>query len=158
MRRFASGVVASVVAVAVVTAAISLLKPHVPVLSLGVLYVFAVLPIAVVWGAWLAIPVSVASMLAFEWFYLPPFHNFSLANSENWFALAVYLGTAVVVSELASRSRRRARTAEQREREAAFLAGLSTDLLAGRSLQAELPAIASRAAAVLGVPSAEISL
>ena len=73
---------------AIVTAAIALLKPHVPVLSLGVLYVFAVLPIAVVWGIALALPVSVASMLAFEWFYLPPIHRFSLANSENWFALA----------------------------------------------------------------------
>ena len=38
-----AGVAASVAAVAIVTGAISLLDPHVPVLSLGVLYVFAVL-------------------------------------------------------------------------------------------------------------------
>ena len=158
MRKIASGLVASTIAVALVTAAIELLKPHVPVLSLGVLYLFAVLPIAVAYGLPLAILVSVASMLAFNWFELPPVHSFTLADSANWFALAVYLATAIVVSELATRSRRRARTAEQREREAAFLARLSTDLLGGRSLQAELPAIASRAAAVLGVPSAEISL
>ncbi len=158
MKRLLLGVVASAVAVAVVTAAIALLKPHVPVLSLGVLYVFAVLPIAVVWGLRLAIPVSVASMLAFEWFYLPPVHRFSLSNGENWFALAVYLVTAIVVSELAARSRRRAAAAEQRERESAFLARLATDLLRGRSLDEELPAIAGRAADVLGVPSAEIEL
>jgi two-component system sensor histidine kinase KdpD len=158
MRRLATGVLASTVAVAVVTAAIALLDSHVPVLSLGVLYVFAVLPIAVVWGIWLAIPVSVASMLAFEWFYLPPIHRFSLSNSENWFALAVYLVTSVVVSELATRSRRRAAAAEQRERESAFLAQLATDLLRGRSLDDELPAIADRAAGVLGVSAAEIEL
>ncbi len=117
MRRLLTGVLASAISVALVTAAIALLKPHVPVLSLGVLYVFAVLPIAVVWGIALALPVSVASMLAFEWFYLPPIHRFSLANSENWFALAVYLATAVVVSELAARStsaRRRSRAARAR--------------------------------------------
>src|ERR1700756_4947423 len=141
MRKIASGLVASTIAVAVVTAAIELLKPHVPVLSLGVLYVFAVLPIAVVYGIGFAIVVSVASMLAFEWFYLPPVHRFSLANSENWFALAVYVCTAVVVSELAARSRRRAAAAEQRERESALLAQLATDLLRGRGLDEELPAI-----------------
>jgi two-component system, OmpR family, sensor histidine kinase KdpD len=158
MKRLATGVLASAVAVAVVTAAIELLKPHVPVLSLGVLYVFAVLPIAVVYGFGLAIVVSVASMLAFEWFYLPPVHRFSLANSENWFALAVYVCTAVVVGELAARSRRRAAAAEQRERESALLAQLATDLLRGRGLDEELPAISDRAAQVLGVPSADIEL
>src|SRR5579864_1683742 len=158
MKRIAGGLLASAVAVAVVTAVIELVKPYVPVLSLGVLYVFAVLPIAVVYGLGLALVVSIASMLAFNWFHLPPVHTFTLADSENWFALAVYLTTAVVVSELAARSRRRAAAAEQREREAAFLAQLATDLLRGRSLDDELPAIAGRAASVLGVSAAEIEL
>jgi two-component system, OmpR family, sensor histidine kinase KdpD len=158
MKRLATGVLASAVAVAAVTAAIVLLKPYVPVLSLGVLYVFAVLPIAVAYGLGLAIVVSIASMLAFNWFCLPPVHSFTLRDSSNWFALAVYLGTAVVVSELAARSRRRAAAAEQRERESALLAELATDLLRGRELDEELPAIAGRAARVLGVSSAEIEL
>jgi len=158
MRRLATGVLASAVAVAVVTAAIELFKPYVPVLSLGVLYIFAVLPIAVAYGLAMAIVVSVASMLAFNWFHLPPVHTFTLADSENWFALAVYLATAVVVSELAARSRRRAAAAEQRERESALLAELATDLLRGRSLEEELPAIAGRAAEVLGVDSADLEL
>jgi two-component system sensor histidine kinase KdpD len=97
-------------------------------------------------------------MLAFNWFFLPPVHTFTLAHSENWFALAVYLGTAIVVSELAARSRRRAATAEQRERESALLAELATELLRGRGLEEEMPEIAGRAAGVLGVPRAEIQL
>ena len=63
MKRLATGVLASAFAVGVVTAAIELIKPYVPVLSLGVLYVFAVLPIAVAYGLGLALVVSVASML-----------------------------------------------------------------------------------------------
>ena len=43
-------VAASVGAVAVVTGAIELLKGHVPVLSLVVLYLLAIIPIAVAWG------------------------------------------------------------------------------------------------------------
>ena len=89
------------------------------------LYVFAVLPIAVAYGLGFAIFVSVASMLAFNWFHFPPVHTFTLADSENWFALAVYHPTAVVVSELAARARRRTGAAEQREREASLLAELS---------------------------------
>ena len=157
-QQLALAAATSVVAVVVVTAVIGLVQDYVPVLSLGVLYVFAVLPIAVLWGLWFALPVSVASMLAFNWFFLPPVHTFTLADSENWFALAVYLCTAVVVSDLAARARRRAAAAEQRERESALLAELATELLRGRELQEELDEIASRAASVLGVDHAEIEL
>jgi len=104
---------ASIGAVALVTGGIFALKPVAPVLSLGVLYLFAVLPVAALWGLPLALSVSVVSMLVFNWFLLPPTHTFRLADSENWVALAVYLVTAVSVSELAARARRRAAEAEQ---------------------------------------------
>ena len=157
-RHPVSGVLASVLAVVVVTGAIALFKPYVPVLSLGVLYVFAVLPVAVVWGLPYALPVAIASMLAFNWFFLPPYHSFTLADNTNWFVLTVYLGTAVVVSDLAARSRRRAAAAEQRERESALLAELATRLLQGRALEEELGEIGDRAAEVLGVDHAKIML
>ena len=57
---------ASVAAVAVVTGAVFALRPVAPVVSLGVLYLLAVLPVAVLWGLGYALPVAVASMLAFE--------------------------------------------------------------------------------------------
>ena len=158
LRYFGMATVFSAGAVALVTLAIALFKPYVPVLSLGVLYIFAVLPVAVVWGLRFALFVSVASMLAFNWFFLPPRHTFTLADSENWFALAVYLATAVVVSELAARARRRAAAAEQRERESALLADLAAELLAGRKLEEEFGEIAGHAAEVLGVDSAVIEL
>ena len=46
------------------------------------LYVFAVLPVAVVWGLAYSIAVSVASMLAFNFFFLPPVHTFTLRIGE----------------------------------------------------------------------------
>src|SRR6266540_1364220 len=98
-------------AVAVVTGAIFALKPVAPVLSLGVLYLFAVLPVAALSGLPFAVFVSVVSMLTFNFLFLPPTHTFRLADSENWVALAVYLVTAISVSELAARARRRGRAA-----------------------------------------------
>ena len=143
---------------AVVTAAIGVFDNVAPVLSLGVLYVFAVLPVAVIWGAVVAIPVALASMLAFNWFFLPPVHTFRLAHRQDWFALAVYVVTAIVVGVLASRARRRAAEAEQRERESALVADIASELLRGTRLQDELGQIERRTADVLGVASVRIVL
>jgi len=78
-----AGAAAGVAAVAAVTGLIFALKPVAPVLGLGVLFLLAVVPIAVVWGIPHAFAVSVTSMLAFNWFFLPPVHSFALRNSEN---------------------------------------------------------------------------
>jgi two-component system sensor histidine kinase KdpD len=147
----AAGIVASVVAVALVTLVIAVLDDWVPVLSLGVLYLFAVLPVAAVWGLTYSIAVSVASMLAFNFFFLEPVHTLTLADSRNWFALLVFVVTAVVVSELATRSRRRAREAE-------LLAGIATTLLEHGTVASELEEISSEAAQALNAAHAEIAL
>jgi len=108
-------ILVSVAAVVAVTGAVYALRPVAPVLSLGVLYLFAVLPIAALWGVAYALAVSVLSMVAFNFLFLPPVHTLALRDSSNWVALAVYLVTAVVVSELSARSRRRALAAVEAE-------------------------------------------
>jgi two-component system, OmpR family, sensor histidine kinase KdpD len=150
-RRSVYASPSSVAAVAVVTGAIELLKGHVPVLSLAVLYLLAVLPVAIVWGMGYAVAVSIASMAAFNFLFLPPLYTFTLADSRNWFALLVFVVTAVVVSELAARSRRQAR-------ESALLAQVATSLLERGSVSAELERIAAEAARALQVESVRIDL
>ena len=110
-----TGVLICVFAVGAVTAAVYALRPIAPVLSLGVLYVIAVVAVAVLRGLAYAVPVSIASMLVFNFLFLPPVHTFALEESENWIALGVYIATAVVVSELATRSRRLAQQAVETE-------------------------------------------
>ena len=157
-RRVLVPLAGSVAMVLAATLLVWALEPVAPTLSLGVLYVFAVLPVAVFWGIRWSLPVAIASMLAFNFFFLPPTHTFTLRESENWFALAAYSVTAVVVSELAGRARRRATDAEQREREASLLAEIAAHLLGGRDLEAELEWVGGRAAQVLGVSRAAIEL
>src|SRR5579862_751485 len=152
------GFLASAGAVVFVSAAIAVLKRWVPTLSLGVLYILAVMPVAVLWGLALASAVSVASMLAFNWFFLPPTHTFQLRDGANWAVLAVYLVTAFVVSELAARARRRQADAEQRRREADVLAEVSGDLLRATDLAVVLDKVAPLAANALGVGAARIAL
>jgi K+-sensing histidine kinase KdpD len=149
--RRLSGVAAGLVLVFAVTGVIELLKPHVPVLSLGVLYLFAVLPVAVYWGLPYSIAVSVEGMLAFNFFFLPPLHTLTLADSRNWFALAVFLVTAVVVSELAAGLRRRAT-------ESALLAEIAQSLLAHGSLDEQLDGLSTEVAQALQADRARIEL
>jgi two-component system, OmpR family, sensor histidine kinase KdpD len=153
-----AGVATSLLAVAVVTGAVFALRPFAPVLSLGVLYVFAVLPAAAGWGFVCAVAVSILSLLTFNFFFLPPVHTLALNDPENWVALTVYLVTAVVVSELAARSRRRAAEAEQQRRESAFAADVSGLLLECRFIQDELRPIGALLAQVLGVTKAHIEV
>jgi two-component system sensor histidine kinase KdpD len=148
----------SLVAVALASFAVFALEPVAPVLSLGVLYLFAVLPVAAIWGLPFAVPVSIVSMLAFNWLFLPPTHTLRLADSENWVALAVYLVTAISVSGLSARARRRAEEAEQRRREATLAADVSSLLLEGVEVQPCLETIATRAARLLGAAHGRIEL
>lgn len=151
MRRLLLGASVGLAGVAAVTVLVALLKLWVPPLSLGGLYVFAVLPVAVLFGLGYALPVAVVSMLAFDFLFVPPVHTFRIDDSPAWFALLLYAVTAVIVSELASRSRRRAREAE-------LLAQVATSLLVRGEVSGQLDEIGAAAARVLGVEEARIDL
>jgi K+-sensing histidine kinase KdpD len=158
VKRHLIAAAGTTAAVAITTGAIFALKPFAPVLSLGSLYVLPVLVVAVAWGIAYALPASIASLLAFNWFFLPPEHTFRLRETENWFALAVYLVTSVVVSSLAAASRRRTAEAEQREREAALVADISTALLEGDDVHERLRPLSPKLAEVLHVPRARVEV
>ena len=156
--RLLVGTAASAAAVAVVTGVVYALDPIAPVLGLGVLYLLAVVPVAAIWGLRFGVVVSVVSVLAFNWLFLPPTHTFHLAESEDWVALAVYLVVAVSVSALAARARSRAAEAEQQRREAAFAADVAGLLLGASPVESQLPEIAVRTADLLGVSHCWIEL
>lgn len=146
------------VAVGLATALALGFRTFIPVLSLGALYTLAVLPVAVAWGIRYAALVAMLSMLTFNFLFLPPTLTFTLHAGENWVVFAVYLITGLAVSDLAGRARRRAREAERREQEAAFLAELSSLLLSGVSVADELPRISDEAARLLDATGARIEL
>ena len=123
--RWLSGLLASVAMVAAVTGVVALLRPHVPVLSLLVLYMLAVLPAAVVWGARLAALTSVMSVVVFALF-LPEIGLPWAADSRNVVALGVFVVTAIVVGELAARSRRAAVEAARLTEEQSALRRVAT--------------------------------
>ena len=64
-----------------------------------------VLGAATKWGLAEAIFTSVISVLAFNFFFLPPIGTFTIADPENWVALFAFIVTAVTVSQLSSQAK-----------------------------------------------------
>jgi signal transduction histidine kinase len=123
--RRLSGLLAGVVLVAAVSGLIELLDEHVPVLSLLVLYLLAVLPVALVWGSAFAVAVAVASAVVFVLLFLAPVH-IRIAEQQTVFPLVVFLITAVAVGQLAARSQRQAREAARLTEEQGALRRVAT--------------------------------
>ncbi|MEA2223058.1 MAG: hypothetical protein QOH83_1434, partial [Solirubrobacteraceae bacterium] len=116
----------SVAPVAALTVVIALLDPRVPALGLAVLYLFAIVPIALVHGMAVASAVSVASVLAFNYFFLPPRHSLNPGASQQWEVLVAFLAVSLVVSYLAARSQREARRSARLADEQAALRRVAT--------------------------------
>ena len=113
-----SGLLAAAAAVAVVTGVIALLDQLVPALGLTSLYLFAILPVAIGWGFWLAGMTAVAAFLTFEYFFVPPAHSLEIADADTAAALLISILVAYLVSDLARRARARAQEAQLRARDA----------------------------------------
>jgi len=112
------GIVATIAAVAAGTLIVYPLKSVAPVVSLGVVYLPAVLLISTVWGLRLGLCASIASAAAFNFFQIPPLHRFTIADEENWVALAAFAIAAIVSSTVAGLARAGAVEAERRREEA----------------------------------------
>ncbi|HEX5928373.1 MAG TPA: ATP-binding protein [Solirubrobacterales bacterium] len=113
-----AGVVAVLVGVSVGTLLVYPLKAVAPVVSLGVVYLPAILLISTVWGLRMGLFASIASAAAFNFFQIPPLHRFAIAQEENWVALAAFAIAAIVSSTVAGLARARAVEAERRREDA----------------------------------------
>ena len=119
--RLSRPYVLSLVLVGAFTGIVALVRATADVSNASMLYLLAVLASAALFGSRPAIFAAVASIVAFNFFFLHPRHTFAVADSEEWIALGLLLASGVITGQLASRQRERAREAERREREAIIL-------------------------------------
>lgn len=155
-RRF--GLLAALVVVALCTLIVYPLKHVAPVVSLGVVYLPAVLIVSATWGGWMGAATAVLCALAFNFFHLPPTGQLTIREADVWVALATFLIVAWLVSSVAELTRARAREAMERRREADLAAEMARLLLRGNPLAVDLPAAAARLAQVLGLSAVAIEL
>ena len=153
-----AGVLSAVAGVALCTLIVYPLKQIAPVVSLGVVYLLAVLVVSLTWGAWLGAFTGLLSAAAFNFFQLPPVGRFTVKDPDNWVALGAFLVVAALTSSVAEVTRARALEALERRREADLATEMARLLLRGGSLAEVLPTAAARMAQALELPSAAIAM
>jgi len=153
-----AGALAAVTTVGAATAAIYPLKQFTPVLSLGVLYVLAVVVVSAFWGLAVGVATSVLSAAAFNFFHLPPGGRFALADDRDWAALVVFVVVAVATGLVAELARARGLEADERRKEADLAAELAHLLLGVTDVREALVPASECLATALGAEAAEIRL
>jgi two-component system sensor histidine kinase KdpD len=96
-------------------------------IALGFLIV--VLLVAAASRLWVAMATSLAAMLAFNFFFLPPIGTLAITVPQNWIALFAFLAVSLVASNLSAVARMRTHEAETRRDELGRLFELSRDVL-----------------------------
>jgi two-component system sensor histidine kinase KdpD len=102
--------------------------------TVGFTLLLTVLIISAAWGLKYAILYSIVATLAYNYFFLPPFGTFSIADPQNWIALGAFLFTAAIASQLAERARRQALIANRRRAELERLYAFSQQMLAAENV------------------------
>jgi signal transduction histidine kinase len=121
-----SATLTSAALVSAVTGLIALLEPAVPAVGLGLLYLAAVAPIALLYGGTAAAVVSVATMTVFSFFFLAPRYSLNAGSTEHWGVLVAFLVSSLVVGQLAARAQREVRRSRQLAAEQAALRRVAT--------------------------------
>jgi len=98
--------------------------------TIALTFLLAILAVSAVWGMAVSVFMSVAAVLSFNYFFLPPVGTFTIADPQNWVALFAFLVTSIMGSQLSARIRKEADEAHQRRREIERLYRYSQKLLA----------------------------
>jgi K+-sensing histidine kinase KdpD len=112
-----SGYVIAAFAVMALTFALRPLRGTINQTTMALALLLIVLFVATLWGARPAIAASLLGMLCFNFFFLPPVGTLTIADPDNWIALAAFLATAITAGQLSARVQRRAEEAEAGRRE-----------------------------------------
>ncbi len=124
--------------------------------SLGsdlLLYLLVVVVVAAIGGAWVAMVSAVAAFLLVNFYFTPPFHEWTIEQHENLVALVVFLVVAAVVSVFVTLATRRAIEAARARSEAGSLVRLAGALLSEGD---PLPEIMQQLLATFGLQSVAV--
>jgi two-component system sensor histidine kinase KdpD len=107
--RSAQGYAVALGAVCLVSLFIAVVLRQMNLANISLLYLLAVMAIAVAFGRGPAIFASVSSFLIFNWFFVEPYYELTVSDPAEWISLLVFLLTATVTGQLAAGQRQRAR-------------------------------------------------
>jgi two-component system, OmpR family, sensor histidine kinase KdpD len=126
--------------------------------TVALTFLLAILAVSTVWGIAVSVFMSVAAMLAFNFYFLPPVGTFTIADPQNWVALFAFLVVSVLASHLSTRARQQAKDAAQRRREIEKLYAFSQGLLESGNVIQLLNRIPSQIVDIFEVGAAALLL
>ncbi|MBP2706192.1 sensor histidine kinase KdpD [Microbispora sp. RL4-1S] len=118
--------------------------------SFILLFLTTVVGVALVGGMWPAITAAVGGSLLLNYFFTPPTGKFTIADPENFFALAVFVLVAAAVSMIVDLAARRTREAARAGADAQVLSALAGHVLRGESA---VPSLLARTRETFGLAS-----
>ena len=128
-----------------------LLWPWIGVQNTDLLFLTAIVAIAVRFGLWPSLLASVVSALCYNFFFTEPYYTFSIADPRNVVAVIFFTIVAMIVSNVAARARTLAVTAMARARTTESLYVFSRKLAGVGTLDDLLWATAYQTALMLKV-------
>lgn len=120
--------------VAASTALAWLMFPHFELANLIMVYLLGVVAVASRYGRAPSIFACLLSVAAFDFFFVPPYFTFAVADTQYLVTFGIMLVVALVISQLTIRIRWGAEAARQRERRTAALYALSRELASTRGV------------------------
>jgi two-component system sensor histidine kinase KdpD len=150
------GYVVALALTALVTGIIALVREFATIANISILYLLAVLIVAIAFGSLPAVFASVVAFIAFDFFFIRPHHRLTVAGTDEWLALGALLVTGVITGELGAALRQRAREADRRRREAVVLFDV-VRLMQSPDFRDALTAIAERLRKELQLAAAVVS-
>ncbi|MBI2855022.1 MAG: DUF4118 domain-containing protein [Chloroflexi bacterium] len=109
------------------------------------LYLLGVVITAVAWGFGPSVMVATLSVLALDFFFVPPYLTFVVADTQYVFTFIAMLGVGLTISYLTSRIRQQTQAARRRESETTTLYALSRDIKVATGLEDTLHTIIENA-------------
>ena len=115
IRRELRGVLFALALVLATTAVIYLIILKIGLTRGTVAYLIPVLIAAIRWGLLASLVAAVCGVLASTYFFFPPLYSFEIREPEEVINLILFVFTAILVSQLASRLKRQLELSRQRE-------------------------------------------
>lgn len=116
--------------------------------NISLVYMLAVAAASIRYGLSVSVFTAIISGLCYNFFLIPPFYTFTIAEPSNVYAFIFFLAVGLVVSGVAARARAQTLIARRQAREASDLQAFARDLVAADS-RSEIGRIVAETAAKL---------
>ena len=152
-RRRVYGFAVVAVLAPVLTVLLTMDRSKVNLLSDALMYLVLVVAVALTGGIYPAVAAAVVTSLLLNFYFIPPLHMFTIAETNNVLALCAFVVVAVAVSSVVDLAARRTRQAARASAESQTLATLARSVLHGED---SVDAILERAREVFGMTSVSL--